>query len=494
MPAVKQKQMRPGIQIFTLLLLTSLLANADSPVSDAPNNQKHSAIAKSDSGWLVVWEDQRTRPAPDVWGQLINSDGSLRDANFPICTASVKECHPAIQWLDTCYLIAWEQDQGGTVSHVYGRFLDWTGTSTSPAFPIAEAANSVHPGISPGGSHWVVAWADYRNGTDLDVYGQLLDGNGNLVGLPIPISQATDQQSHAAIAWNGVHWLAVWEDKRGDNSDIYGQLIDSAGGLVGANFAICQAEGNQQYPEIVWAENNWFVAWSDYRSGSCYDIYAVALDASGNPQSAELPIAVDLSRNSYYPRVTWHEQRSWFVVVWADYETKSRILRRNVDTLWNLTATYLVSSSPSNAWYPAISGDGTDCIVVWEDDRNGNWDIYTYVFDPVGVEEETNCQWSTGNVQLSVHPNPFIHNTVIIVGAPRTAERFADRNLLLHIHDLSGRLVRSLQISKSPNHQISKSYWDGKDSHGKNMEPGIYFCQLRTSTGIITRKLIRMTR
>jgi beta propeller repeat protein len=484
--------MRLRTQLFISLLFVPLLANADSPVSDAPNNQKHPAIAKSDSGWLVVWEDQRTHPAPDVWGQLIDRSGNLKDTNFPICTSSKSKCYPTIQWLDTCYLLVWEQDQGSAISHIHAQFLDWAGRPTGATFAIAEAANSVHPSISPGEEQWLVAWADYRNGTDLNVYGQRLDKSGNLVGSPIPISEATDQQSHAVIAWNGVHWLAIWEDKRGDNSDIYGQLIDSAGGLVGADFAICQAEGNQQYPEVVWAKNNWFVAWSDYRSGSCYDIYAIALDGSRNPQSPELPIAVDLSRDSYYPAVTWHEPRNWFVVVWADYQTNSRILRRNVDTLWNLTATYLISSSPSNAWYPAISGNETDCIVLWEDDRNGNWDIYKYVFDPVEVEE--NHQAQGARCRLQVSPNPFTHNTVVefVVRSSEFVDEETRYVMSLQIHDLAGRLVKSFPFNHSTIQPFNQIAWDGKDSHGKNVEPGIYFCQLRTSTGIITRKLIRM--
>jgi hypothetical protein len=95
---------------------------------------------------------------------------------------------------------------------------------------------------------------------------------------------------------------------------------------------------------------------------------------------------------------------------------------------------------------------------------------------------------------LQAHPNPFTHNTVVefVDGKPPT----------LKIYDLGGRLVRNLQINKSPqpeahppraeNQQISKSYWDGTDNAGKRLPRGIYLYRLNTGDYAGTKKLLML--
>ena len=444
-------------QLLIIFLFIPILARADFPVSDALNDQKHAAIAKSDSGWLVVWEDQRDSPLADVWGQLMDTNGTLVDINFPICTDIRSQCFPAVEWNDTCYLVVWTHDQGSAVSHIYGRFLDWAGDSIDSVFSIAETANSVHPSISWNGEYWLIVWSDYRNGANLDVYGQLMDGSGNFVGSAIPISQANEHQVSPSVSWNGTqkNWLVVWEDNRTGNSDIYGQLIDSTGGLVGSNFPICQASEHQLYPEVVWGDNHWLVAWSDYRSGSVYDIYGRAINSTGTPEGSDFPILYDIARDSYYPRIFWNSTK--WVIAWADFQTKCEILRRNVDALRNLGGFYPVSSSPAHAWYPDISGDEAKCIVVWEDDRNGNWDIYTTSFNPLGVEETKNAKCKMQNAKLEIYPNPFMEYTAIKLSSYQAIKG------KLKIYDMMGRLVEET----------------GSKVIGKDLSPGIYFVKIK---------------
>jgi hypothetical protein len=77
-------------------------------------------------------------------------------------------------------------------------------------------------------------------------------------------------------------------------------------------------------------------------------------------------------------------------------------------------------------------------------------------YGPQGIEEN-NSELAIGNRQLSVHPNPFIHNTVVEFGDVETPYMVS-----LQIHDLSGRFVRSVSIHDS------RFTIDG-------LEAGIYF-------------------
>jgi hypothetical protein len=119
------------------------------------------------------------------------------------------------------------------------------------------------------------------------------------------------------------------------------------------------------------------------------------------------------------------------------------------------------------------------------------------------AEEEVSV--APGVTQFSVHPNPFSENTLISYGLAGARVRDpADthaRSALstvdcgpptIVIYDLSGRVIRNLQIDKSPDQQMNEVLWDGKDSQGKAVSCGIYFCKLQTGDQKLTRKLIRL--
>jgi hypothetical protein len=113
--------------------------------------------------------------------------------------------------------------------------------------------------------------------------------------------------------------------------------------------------------------------------------------------------------------------------------------------------------------------------------------VETFRKREVGIEE-SNGQSPMGNWQLSIHPNPATHNCVVEFGVRGSqpeadeplAQEFVDQKpVSLNIYDLSGRVVRSFQISKSPNHQIIRLSWDGRNDAGKLVSSGIYFVKLK---------------
>lgn len=85
----------------------------------------------------------------------------------------------------------------------------------------AAYANQLAPAISQGGSTTLVAWTDSRAippggggeyETSNDIYGMRLDAAGNpLDPVPFVITQARANQGAPQIAWNGTHWLVVFE-------------------------------------------------------------------------------------------------------------------------------------------------------------------------------------------------------------------------------------------------------------------------------------------
>lgn len=114
-----------------------------------------------------------------------------------------------------------------------------------------------------------------------------------------------DQTSPRA-GYDGVNerYMVVWEDARNtsvnmSNMNIYGQFIDPQGQLSGSNFPITVDSGNQMAPAISFGDNDrrrFLVAWKDGRLNSASDIYGQFWEFSVAPQ---LMITDDLDNPLY---------------------------------------------------------------------------------------------------------------------------------------------------------------------------------------------------
>ena len=83
---------------------------------------------------------------------------------------------------------------------------------------------------------------------------------------------AAGHQEEMEIAAGGGGFLAVWSDCRssldnatnpeGSGYDVYGALLDADGNSLGS-FAIDEGPGNQFLPHVAWNGENWLVAWME---------------------------------------------------------------------------------------------------------------------------------------------------------------------------------------------------------------------------------------
>ncbi len=82
-------------------------------------------------------------------------------------------------------------------------------------------------------------------------------------------------------------------------------------------------------------------------------------------------------------------------------------------------------------------------------------------------------------------PNPFTDTTVIRFGLP------AEQQVRVAVYDLLGRELVALHdgITAAGYHQVT---WDGTDGEGRPARKGMWFYQVRTPGGTITRKMLLM--
>jgi flagellar hook assembly protein FlgD len=61
--------------------------------------------------------------------------------------------------------------------------------------------------------------------------------------------------------------------------------------------------------------------------------------------------------------------------------------------------------------------------------------------------------------------------------------------VVLKVYDATGRLVRTLDAGRltSGSHSIE---WDGRDTKGASVQPGVYFCRLLAGDETLNRKIV----
>lgn len=86
-----------------------------------------------------------------------------------------------------------------------------------------------------------------------------------------------------AVARSGTTWLAVWNDTRNGEADIYGTRINDAGQVLDPfGIKISTAANAQLEPKVAAANGGWIVVWTDQRADSVTgDIYGAFVTTAG---------------------------------------------------------------------------------------------------------------------------------------------------------------------------------------------------------------------
>lgn len=300
------------------------------------------------------------------------------------------------------------------------------------------SSGQVFPEIAPDGSGGaLITWFDYRSGEE-DVYAQRIDANGNILwgkdGIPVCINKSTQWFPKIMADGSGGAFV-VWVDRRSGDFDIYAQHLNSTGKKLwnDEGLAVCKIEGNQEKPQLVSnGENGIYIAWSDGRANNqgvfvqqiklngsfCFTenglkVANIFLEPSapqiisdgakgcivvwGDSQAGDSDIY--MQRISVGGKLLWGEEgkpvvqkagvqenpriigNSSFYIIWE--ETKSQIknvyfqkINREAYFYYPYGGVPICKSQHNIQNYSLSLSYNQDLIAVFQDDREGNFDIY----------------------------------------------------------------------------------------------------------------------
>jgi len=124
------------------------------------------------------------------------------------------------------YLVVGTDREGGMVARLLGS--DGAVAGEIPALPVfGESGWWPQAAYLPRWREYVVVWERWNGATSWDIHGRHLSVSGAPLGTCFVVSDALEMQDVAALAVNPENGeaLAVWEDFRAGNWDIYGALV-----------------------------------------------------------------------------------------------------------------------------------------------------------------------------------------------------------------------------------------------------------------------------
>ena len=322
------------------------------------------------------------------------------------------------------YLVVYDKSVGANDYDIYGRMVNSDGTPIGAEFIIAAAPGcQQNPSVSfdSASERFLAVWEDQRREPTLytsDIYGASIDANGHLVttasGTNFIVASSSLNEYEPSMTYDStndrflVTWYATdWASTMGIN----GAFVTTDGALVstasGTNFLILNDVNNWfTSPAYDNISHRFLIAWGSAIDGH---IHGMLMGTDGTfvttGSGTSFVISNDIGTDS---SVAYDSTNHRFLVSW---QTGSNdiygALAGSDGTLVSTSSgsNFVISSAVNDQISSSAVYDSANhrFLVAWEDGRNGNSDIYGQVINADG------SLYSTGSATNFVITNAALN-------------------------------------------------------------------------------------
>ena len=338
------------------------------------------AIAVNSTGLHVVWSDDRPghrevyyklRPAgSNVWSDDLQLSHSGVEARTPTIAANEEGVHVA--WLD------YRHGNWALYYRLYTPAGGW-GPETQLAMSRLEVDASLR-GLAMLWEPEAVASTGRVCLVD-PVYGAgvqaLCRASGEATWITATVASAASNAHDVALAMDGATVHAAWSQIADNNWEIYYNR-SSDGGLT---WGTAQRLTNNQYdawqPALAAAGGSVHLVWADDRGSDFQVLYKRSSD--GGLTWSLFPITLTTSTpdgGAWHPAMVAMPDR--LTLAWEDYRDGNGEIYACASDDGGLTWTAEGRRTTNAAFsaLPRLATDDAGTYLVWQDNRDGNWEIY----------------------------------------------------------------------------------------------------------------------
>ncbi len=437
---------------------------------------------------------------------------------------------PSVASIEQYVYVVWQDYRDGNDEIYYKRSTNH-GANWSGDVRLTNQTNySRFPEITVSGGKVFVVWTDERNGTGhSEIYLKRSTDFGATWSDDIRISNNSGSSNKPSISNNGDLICIAWEDNRDGNTEIYTRRSPDGGVSWGSETRISNNSSNSQEASISVSGQNVFLAWSDNRNGSIFEIYYVRSLDGGLSWGSENRFTNNstISNNS-----SVSNSGQTVIIGWGELAgfTSKNYYKKSTDNGANWSPEYQLSSNSNTSFAPQVIITSTNLVhsvwpderngvievfykssfdsiynwstdlrlntvasltpdicysdtnvhVVWADNRNSNFEIYykrNPVGNPIGIQQ-VSSQVPSGFSLSQNYPNPFNPATNIKISVPKS------EFVRLSVYDVTGKEVAALV-----NEKLSAGVYN-VDFNASELSSGVYFYRLTSGSFTDVKKMM----
>jgi hypothetical protein len=434
-------------------------------------------IASSGDSLHVVWTDGRYVTADETFYKRSTDGGSSWGSDTVLTSFGNNSHTPSIAVFNSTVHVAWTDYRDGNSEIYYKHSTDGGTNWISDDRITTNSAVSENPSIAVSGSVVHVVFQDSRDG-NYELYYRRSTNGGNfwVTNLRLTNNGAFSGNPNVAVSGSVVH--VVWYDSRDGDPELYYKRSSDGGLNWGTDTRLTLNLGPSIEPSISVSGSILHVVWREFRDDN-WEIYYKQSTNGGLSWDPDVRLTIN-DGISQYPNVSATD--SIVHVVWQDQRDGNWEIyhKRSSDEGLTWSADSRVTNDSSSSFSPSAVINGSTLHVVWTDDRDGNWEIY-YKRNPTG--EPTDVEILDDNIPnnytlLQNYPNPFNPSTKISWQSPVSGWQ------TLKVYDILGKEIATL-VDEEKSAGGYEIIFDGK-----NMPSGVYIYRLTSGNYIESKKML----
>lgn len=370
------------------------LTNAPGISNPSYNNARN--LAASGDTLHAAWFDHRDGNYA-IYYKRSTDRGATWEGDVALTNSTMSiSMYPSIAVYGNLVHVVWHDDRNGGYEVYYRRSTDGGTTWETDQRLTNAPLFSGYPSLAVDENTLHVTWYDQRDGNYEIYYKRSTDGGVTwLSDMRLTGNPAVSYSPSIAVNGNLVH--LVWYDTSDGNEEIYYKRSTNGGLTWEADVRLTNDPAFSDNTSITVSGSYVHVTWMDTRDGN-YEIYYIRSTDEGLNWEPETRLTW-FSGSSYNPSIissgpnvhcVWYDGRE------GNYEI---FYKRSTDGGINWEDDMRLTEDPASSAFPFIAVSDSLVHVAWQDERDGNPEIY-YKRNPNGnlttiTGSTTPCQGSS---------------------------------------------------------------------------------------------------